>query len=327
MNLDNVYYLDGREYRPFPEWARFFFTLGTVFGKQEWNGRLVAGLALPVRDYAAVLLATGIIVRSAQASNSNSEILAHFQELCSLDIGTALIYRRGNRKYKADFAGVDETGVEKRIKIRVQSEKGKQGRNLTHILTPALAQTVSIAPRPFSSLPQSQKGRTIQAQTGFLSTVLGTENVQRFVSQSHLNCLMIGPAKSLEAESTGTLLATRNQDGKLVESTLQEVLRVRRLVSSDGTYRSEISTSKRKVETSEKPDFVVFDGATGFRKWRDTLRNSHWIVLLSRTDSDFKDAVDLLNQEYLMHGSSIVKSNAMPDLPPGVEAMFFEEKR
>lgn len=85
----------------------------------------------------------------------------------------------------------------------------------------------------------------------------------------------------LRKEAQSTEFAARSSNGAFVEGTLQEVLRVREFSSANQSYRSQVfSVNNRKLPGTAgrmKPAFAVFDGATGFLKWREKFRNSDWI--------------------------------------------------
>ena len=65
------------------------------------------------------------------------------------------------------------------------------------------------------------------------------------------------------------------------------------------------------------PYATLFDGALSFLKWREAWRQTHWIVVLDRTDSHFADAVNVLNQEYVSDRVD-AELPALPRWPDGM---------
>jgi hypothetical protein len=107
MRFDALHHFVEGTWAPLPEWARFFFMLGPAIAHSERSdSRLVIGLSLPARAYAASFLATAIVAEPLTASLQKRDMTEHFNQLCRLKVGTSLEYRESNKKYKAVFEGL-----------------------------------------------------------------------------------------------------------------------------------------------------------------------------------------------------------------------------
>jgi hypothetical protein len=125
-----------------------------------------------------------------------------------------------------------------------------------------------------------------------------------------------------------TRFAVEISKEELAEGSLQDILRVRRLMKEGEHFRSEvfrIDGKKLPVADYAVPDITIFDGATSFLKWRDSQRYSNWIILLDRTEPYFRDAAAMLDQEYIRNRISDEGLKNIPTAPPGVELVSYYE--
>src|SRR5262249_16773194 len=107
-----------------------------------------------------------------------------------------------------------------------------------------------------------------------------------------------------------------------------DLLQVHRFLNGSEPFRSEICRVNGQAPVFPNngviPSSVIFDGATGFIRWRDHLRDSNWIVILDKTDVRFHEAEKIMNQAYLSRIDDKGLVN-LPSPPAGVEVMSFYE--
>lgn len=102
--------------RPLPEWATALIRLGSIAASSHLPGRrLVIGVAVPTRAYAAVLAAAGSVAADPQTlhqqgGGSEADRDEHFARLCSLKPNSTVTLV-GSRKV-AKFVRVDDSGSE-----------------------------------------------------------------------------------------------------------------------------------------------------------------------------------------------------------------------
>ncbi|MGB3652027.1 MAG: hypothetical protein WBA41_12555 [Rivularia sp. (in: cyanobacteria)] len=291
------------EWIPLPEWGSFLINLGGwVAQAQTKKNRLVLGLAIPIRNYAAALAALGVVLARVDIPIRSIDINRHFQQFSSLPIGTAVHYKYGTKKLKGIYQGVEEVYGEQRLRIQIQNRRN--GGGLTNIIRKEESLNVKIASNQNTKLPKRQNGRYILNNKDFIEAVTGKKNLQYFINNYYTNYSIIGRFNLLKQEIMEAQFRRYLSKYKFKEGNLQDILRVGDFFTTEGQpYCGEVLSAQGNTlpQTTDElvPHVVIFDGTTGFIKWRDYYRNSHWIVLLERTDLRFQEAVDILNQEYI----------------------------
>ena len=320
---ENLYYQYKGSWMPLPSWAQFFLDLGFAISAQsDSQNRIVAGLALPIRSYAAPLLATGIITGQFSLSTQTKDALKRFEWISSLPIGTPLTYRKTGIRIKGFFDGIEEAKGQFMILINTN--------NGLYKIPSTLALQVDIPPTVSKPLLLRSNRRTKTPIPPFLSLFLGQEKANLAMLQSHLDCVIIGPIGRLTAEISETRLAIQETKVGFVSGVLQDIIRPRRLSKETESYRSELYyTHMREIEEKrqEFPVFVIFDGAAGFLKWRDLWRYSNWVVLLDQTEADFDTAVNTFNEECVKNEVKKANLGGHLDLPSKMPFAIYQEER
>src|SRR5438093_173958 len=90
-SLHNLYEPEGNGPTALPCWAQACFLFGNaVMRWDDMQSRIIAGLSLPNRAYAALMIAAGLIIERARGATIN--INSNFQHIAGLSPGTALVY-------------------------------------------------------------------------------------------------------------------------------------------------------------------------------------------------------------------------------------------
>jgi len=303
-------------YLPLPEWAKFYTELGNEIAQfKNSKRRMVVAAAIPIRSYAAIFTALGIILSRANESTDTSH---YFEYLCNLPKRTTLIYNNKNRKRKGFFLGAKNGEGQRYLVIQFESKKSG---GLKEWIPEQRADQVLVGSEK-KKLPKRQKGYQVNENIDFLNTLLKESEVYQFLRGCHLDCAIVGNFNRLKSEINETSLCKLNSLG-----TLQDILRVRSLSSNKQHYHTELFSDRTQPNLSEysKPSITIFDGALGFLKWRDYFRDSHWIILLDRTENNFPEAVDLLNQDYMGRVSEEKLEN-LSSIPLGVETLVYQDR-
>lgn len=319
--INNICYWSDEEWVPLPEWARFYINLGEAVASYNMNqGRLVLGLAIPTRAFAASLIAAGIVATLSRVPVTSLDENEYFNHFCTLETGTPLVYRCRNRVFQAVFDGVTEFEGEKRIRLRITNPRGG---NLTALLNANQSMGVTKA-KTKHKLPKSQGGRKILADDRFTRSLLPDGvDVYEFASSSRLECLIVGRVKSFYSEAIKTQFAAKS-DNKFLVGNLQALLRIRKF-SPRQPYRSDIYHlgQRNAAAPSTLPKFVLFDGSQAYLQCRHFLRQSPWIILLDRTDRSFHEAVHFVNDGYARRtGQGALQ---IPAFSSGIEGIVYEE--
>ena len=318
--FDDLDYQRDENWFRLPGWAKFFLELGESLSKLDYdNVRFTIALALPCRSYASAFVACGVACGRSRVSKEGSD-QKYYEKVLSLEVGTPLIYRDGNRKKKA--IKKENHLYQGKMHIGIQVDEGFK---TTKFVAPEHAWQIEVANKDAVVLPLQQKGREIPPPSELAKAILGDSHIYDFILRTRLDCVVIGPKNILQEELKAKLAKTRSIKGDS-PGCLADLIRVRELQPPGSAYRSSIfpaASKNNSVLLEGTPPFaVVFDGPYGFIKWRDSCRQSNWIVLLDRTDPNFNYAVTLVNQEH-QNRSEKARKVKIPPLPPNVEAMIF----
>lgn len=324
--MAELYYYENGKWISLPDWARFLIKLGYELATaEEQNNRLIVGLAVPSRGYAACLAAAGAVIRRAQMPvNKFIEEEEHFENICRLAPGTPLAYIKGTRRLKAIFSGIDSFEGEPRIRVQIAN---KDGGNLTELLNKKMSLAVSVVNDDETRLPKKQLGYMIVARKAFIENLLPGVDINTFALSSSLDCVITGPAALIQREATDTRIAVKQPTGNFVEGTFQDLLRVQRFLFEGKAYRSEVysvNSSRQPINKCNNPAVAIFDGALSFLKCRHIWTGSNWIALFDRTDPNLCEAAEVINHDYYKKIKSKNPALDLPHVPTGIETIIYE---
>jgi len=319
-----MYYQDGNNWINVPYWAASYIYLGSAIAAQENPlDRLIIGLAVPVRAYAAALIALGIVTGRAKIPLDIIEESEYLNYLKNIESGSSIFYLVGENWYPGEFVSINEK--EDGVFVHVIWKKGRQQCNCGVPLKDA-RKSIRIIGSTKNDSHERIVSRRIIPNKEFLDLILDGEHANEFVLSSRLECIIIGCINTLRYEIKGLRISF---GAKHIDGTIQDVLRVKKFLSEGSAYRSNIIPADRDQSTySSCPDIpymTIFDGALSFLKWRDYWRKSNWIVLLDKTEPCFHEAADQLNKEYVERRVTEPAIENMPVLPKGVELLAFQE--
>jgi hypothetical protein len=337
------------EWSSLPPWANFFLSLGQFLEVQpRTSERTVMGAALPVRDFAASLAATGVVVTHLKNS-LESDLEYYFEELSKLPLGTGVMVSRSNkehgtRQYPGVLAGLDEASLNpldksapkvKLIRIQVSRSTMRESKagGRVFMVDAKRADTIRVLDPDETitrqELPATPSGSSIRRVSDFVRKTIGAGVVHN-VSKSKVVCLIVGSPGTLNREINELTYGVSEVSEGLSEGTLGELLRVRRFSGARRQFHSDIFTAASKwpprKSTLGVPNVVIFDGAAGFMKWRDSFPESHLLVVLDQTDALFTEAVHRLNYEYSCRIENEVLPKSFPVPQPGMELTLFREQ-
>lgn len=323
MTSINLFYEGSTGWTLLPGWARFFIDLGiAVVTNENISKRVVVGLALPTRSYAAPLVAFGVTMGKFASSSRDLEAARRFQQLCELKSSTPLFYRRNGKLIKVFFDGLEEMGGEMKLCLSTKGER--------YWITSKQALQVEFPAKGFSTLPKRPSQRVRDRPSQFLVSLFGVQTAARaIVSQSSLDSLIIGSLHQLREEIQAWPIAVQTEEG-FAQGFLQDIVRVRRFSKRTQAYRSEIYHvhSKECENTGQEiPAIVIFDGGAGFSKWRDSWRQSDWIILFDQTEAEFDVAVQAFNDEYIKSPVGDRELSWFPAPPAYIPTSMYQEAR
>src|SRR5262245_59797202 len=105
--IGNIGYMSAGRVKTLPSWARYLISLGQfAVERREPGQRLVIGVSLPSRSFAAAFTALGVSA-AAYLDEESLNSRAHFEWLVSLDPGTPIRFRRGRYLYGGRLVGLE----------------------------------------------------------------------------------------------------------------------------------------------------------------------------------------------------------------------------
>jgi len=314
------YHQEKKGYEPFPEWAKAFINIGEASAKLKVSEfRSVIALTVPVRTYAAVLIAVGIVKHRSLQSTGSNDPNEYFARLCGLPSLTKIWLSDGQKRYKGIILGTESVGGQHVLKI--------QRFDSIHYVGAQNASNVEIE-NWAGELAMDTRGKRIVRRVDFLDAVYDGAIPKDFGTKSRLDAVIVGSVARLQTEIVNTQICVKLPTGHSIDGKFQDLLRTRR-IAPDRPFRSELVSDISpdldcKLRTEDS--VVIFDGARAFINQRDEFKACTRIVVLDRTTQSFQDAVDILNQQYVNRVTEFPRFQNTPGIPWGMELMAFEER-
>lgn len=312
-------YQQGQAWSELPDWASFHLKFAQdLYTAAPPMNRLVVGLALPTRAFAAAMLATGLAAKAAP----RFELDRHFAGLCSLPKKEPLqIYNFPDQIW---YPGISDGTVKSGSELLLRVLTSRDGPAM--LVRQSGAARVRHAPQGQRLLPWVTSHRAMPPSEVFLNACLPTVDVNRLTADAAKLCAIIGQLNLLQAEIVETQFAVACKPGQVAQGNLQQIVRLDRWLGQGQSARATVVPPGRSdISTPQKHRFAIFDGARAFLQMRHLWPAAHWLVILDRSAPDFISGVDQLNQHFMRRVVSAERLKIQPS--PGVEMMIFEEAR
>lgn len=323
-----LHFLDEGNWQQFPEWANYFVRLGAAISNIcSQQPRLVVGVSVPTRAFVAPLIASGLVLQQGIHSSGNLDQESHFHNLCKF-VGHPVTYNWEGKHCKGIIVGCETIQGQRLIKVQIQHKEsggGTIGVKLQNV------HDITLLAESFGDLPKRRSGKQVAAPAVLITSLLNVQQAHQFVLNTQLECVLIGRLNVLRHEITTQVLANQLKYGTFGEGILNDCLRVRSTSNPTQPYRSVLRSAQSRKSPrftpGKVPSVAIFDGANGFLKWRENFQNSHWVVVLDRTDSATQDASTTLNNEYILKRLEQSPVFSLGPLPPGIEIMAYNVQR
>ena len=307
-----------------PAWAKYLIKLGTVLGAQKrYENPFFLVASVPERSFASVMLGFGIVLARTMISDRSHESQERVAELARLGGGTPVVFRDRKRRYKARYEGLISNPERGRY-LKIRTEKGT-----VHYVP--LSQAFQIVPseQTQTALPKKQKGKSYRTASDLLENLLPAESLADFKLRSSLDVVFVGPKKRLLLEMEGPEFCASNKNSvrNYRSGRLSEILRPKTIIPKGSAFRSQVLTSANanigtRLGNSE-PFAFLFDGALPLVKWRNYCKHANQLVILDRTESQYGEGIDLVNNAYINERIQNTLDLALPTPPPGVTVSAF----
>jgi len=322
--LPNLYYEKHGELNLLPEWAYFYMNLGILIRKIECSqSRIVASLAVPTRAYSAALIMTGAVI-SAIAENSTSDEV-QVRHILNQSPGTPVHVRRTNgRKLKGIIVDFKERNNKKHVVIQTASNEVRWYDLEEYASRITVSETEITVPK------NQQQGYMLESPSSFLEGLFGTDLAQAHVLESSFEALVVGKTTLLQTEMCEMPFWYLNSKSPSHSRSgfLQDIVRIQQFSGANHAYKAQCisssSSNSRDSAGNREPPLVIFDGATAFLKHSHLWDKVHQIIILDRTERQFIDAVEAVNQRhaYRLHDVQDLQIR----IPAGIELMLFAEQ-
>jgi hypothetical protein len=306
----SLLYQSKKEWKAVPSALGFIAEVGRRLTNEALLGnRTIVALALPERAFAAAFAGLG----GCLGVCSLTRVDEHLLTLRNSPLGTEVQIRSAGTKHPVGvFAGIVSLCDKEMVKIDTSSSG-------SHFIPVDQCLRVIITSAKVSSAKKRRRSCS-DSLTPFAKTLVAPLTSEEYLGQGQSEIVIIGELGPLKYQLTEVKFATESAC-KGITGTLGEVIRPRELLGSGQISRSSIlstTNGRSDLTTGSVPKIVIFDGALSFFRWHSFWLHSHWIVVLSRTDSVFQEAVNTVNSysfSSLLEQVDVVP----PNCPLGVE--------
>lgn len=302
---------------PLPQWASLIAGLGAALAEIDPSDqRLVVGVTLPTRGYAAAIAAAAHVLRRNQLDPMEpSDADVHFELLRTLPRGTPIKLLQGGRVHDGRLVGIEVREGTERVEITT--------RGMARFLPRQIALNV----RPADSVTTTTgdlRSRRIDVPP-LLAGFVDGQQAAAYATQSRLDCLIAGTLTLTTTDLTSREFATESDPGS--HGCLQDLARVSGVAGASSASRSLLvaAGATEEVLPTQTPRLIVFDGGRAYLRLGHCWGGSHHLVVIDRSHPSAEPAAEALNSAYYARVDECELSAA--ECPPSMELLSFEAAR
>jgi hypothetical protein len=310
-------YIDGGTgaARALPAWARLMARLGATLAEIDpAERRLVVGVTLPTRAYAAALAAAAHVLRRDQlAPMEPSDADAHFELLRALPEGTAVKLVQGGKVHDGRLLGIEVRDGTEFLMVA-----GRRG--MTRLLPKNVALSVRPADKPAAENGDLRSRRI--AIPPLLAAFVDAPHAANYATQTRLDCVIAGTLTMATADLTAEEFTADSAPDSC--GCLQDLARVRGVAGASSASRAHLVAGGASEEDlpGEVPWMVVFDGGRSYARLGHAWTASHHLVVIDRSQVSAEGAAEALNFAYFER-SGECELTRLP-CPSSMELLAFE---
>jgi hypothetical protein len=320
--FDNLVYFSNDNWISFPQWAYYYMELGASLSNFKSEGtKFILAITTPVRNFAASLIAAGLIISTVDLPSSY--INEYISKIENLPIGTPVTFRQDNRQKYGFYYGRVERGGQSYFNI----QHLKRGEIYIPIEN---ASTIEVSEKIKKNLPNNSSGRQLAPPSPLLTHLFEKETISKFVVESKLECVILGQQNIFRKELCEFQIGFKSNKNQIAYGKFVDLIRPRgsQFQPPNFSYRSYIlpsnNTYNAKSIAKLGNNTTIFDNHLGFIKWHDSFKKSNWIVILDKTANNFDLAIKEVNEAYLLNQVDKRLKISLPSPPAGIDLMFFE---
>lgn len=333
--IQSLHFINAKgAWNPVPDWTKWYFQTGILVGSTANEGkRLVLGVSTPLRAFASVFIALGIIYERSDVPLEKYDCREYFEFLKSFPrlTGVSFLTDEGGKLRRRD-GKLDGTGWDgSREYISVLYIENAQNRNTRcwRCFHTDNCRWITVTEAKDINIKSAKKrGSAVVNNLPFLSKLLAEEQITDFTTGNQLDCLFVGSKKRTLSELECDL-GLKEREGFYLRSNLKDIIRPKNLYCYGQSFRSRIHSaySKKPPRDDGKPLCIIFNSANGYLKWNYRFGSSHQVVLLDRSEHLYESAVLNLNDRfYQRFEEPPVIGFELPTPPPGIEVIAFLER-
>ena len=169
ISIDSLHYGHGGKFYPIPEWARFFFKLGSIISRIEsTNDNITLAIAVPTRAFVSAFIGLGITVSRAEKEEDSATLDPHQIEEPGLTPGqTEIIVNEGGKKKKRIYCGLKSGFSDGITRVGILNPKEKGGALTVYILPGKCDFTTSASGETMIAVNQSGRSGNLRTD-GFV---------------------------------------------------------------------------------------------------------------------------------------------------------------
>ena len=299
--------------RALPQWAGVVAGLGEALAEIDpGQRRIVVGITLPARGYAAALAAAAHVLRRNQLEPMEpSDADIHFEVLRAQPEGTPIKLLQGGRVHDGRLLGIEEREGKELLTIST--------RGMKRYLPKAVALSVSVADR--AKAGADLRSRRIDIPP-LLAPFLTDKEAAAFMTQTRLDCVIAGTMTQIAADLTEPSFTA--DAGARSLGSLQDLARAAGAPGASSASRAQLIAGGASEEElpDNAPRLVIFDGGRAYVRLAHAWPASHHLVVIDRSHASAESAAEALNLAYFERVGDADVGPA--DRPPSMEISAFE---
>ena len=244
--------------------------------------RIVVGVTVPARGYAAPLAAAAHVLRRNQLDPMEpSDAELHFEVLRAQPVDTPIKLIQGGRVHDGRLLGVEER---EGIELLMISTRG-----MKRYLPKAVALSVSVADN--TKVGTELRARRITVPP-LLGAFLSDKEAAAFMTQTRLDCVIAGTLTQTVADLGDRTFTT--DSGTRTPGSLQELARAAGAPGTASASRSALVAGGASEEElpDMTPHLVVFDGGRAYVRLSHAWPASHHLVVIDRSLASAEPAAE-----------------------------------
>lgn len=302
------------DFLPMPPWTQFFMALGETFSDYYdfHGGSLKMAVVAPARNFAATMLALGIVKARAHKIN----LATYFDSLTHYPKDTPVLLYNSGRRLNGLLKGNEVLNGTRYVRVQVQN---KSGGDLTEFISEKLAESVVVREgAAIPKLPKSQRGRRAEP----FPPIWRPFSNKAPYGPERTDVIIAGRPKEIDKEANWEI---RTAEGdRFCPGRIQDLLSLDGVSGVGPVQHGKMVSNRIRKPKLPTPDTVVlFSDASTYVRLADKFQTRCSIVVIDRLSSHCTEAIEMFNASYAERTGAKVLLQVAP--PPGVEYLAYRE--